>query len=113
MKSAGNYLVTLTVTDYSSEVATATNVIQVTPALTTQLTANRTYISAGQSVHLTNVTQSGTNGNTYVYSSVPSTGVTFTGNNAKLVICSGGVTVIGTLDVATSPEMSFTVRVST
>ena len=78
----GNYVLTLTVNDISGEVATNSVEVDVTNALTTTLTANRTLISAGQSVYLTNTTTGGTNGNTYSYTSSPSTGVTFTGNNA-------------------------------
>ena len=83
--SAGTYNVTLKVTDLSGEVATSSVLITVNPVIThsqitVNLNANRTYISADQSVKFTNTTSGGTGGNTYSYSVSPSSGFTQSGN---------------------------------
>ncbi|MDE1859570.1 MAG: hypothetical protein KGH67_03515, partial [Candidatus Micrarchaeota archaeon] len=68
---SGKYNVTLTVNDISGEVAASNSLINVTAALTTQLFANRTPISAGQSVSFTNATSGGTGSNSYQYTVDP------------------------------------------
>ena len=64
--------------------------------LTTLLTANRTSIIAGQSVHLTNVTAGGVGPYTYTYSVKPNNSVTFNDNNA-LFADSGSYSVMLTV----------------
>ncbi|MDE1865859.1 MAG: hypothetical protein KGH94_04455 [Candidatus Micrarchaeota archaeon] len=70
-------LVTLNVSDLSGETNSSVLEIGVTPPLTTQLIANRTYISADQGVSFTNVTLNGTGNNNYIISVKPSEGVIF------------------------------------
>ncbi len=71
--SAGTYTVSLGVKDATGETANATDEqqITVTPPLETTLTANWTYISAGQSVKFSNSTSGGTGGTTYTYTLNP------------------------------------------
>ncbi len=71
---AGNYLITINVTDLSGEKANATAKITVTPPLTLNVTANRTFISADQKVHFTNSTTGGTGSNVYSYNITPKSG---------------------------------------
>ncbi len=68
--TAGNYSVTVYVTDLSGEKANATFNVTVTPALTINLTANRTFISQGQLVSFQNTTSGGTGDNQYNYTLV-------------------------------------------
>ena len=78
--TAGNYVVTLTTNDLTGEVATSNVLIQVTPPLTTTVTANRTYVSAGQNVAFWNVSTGGTGSDVNTYSVSPTTGTTVNGN---------------------------------
>ena len=108
--TAGNFIITVNANDLTGEAASNSVTIDVTNALTTQLTANTTSITAGQSVHFTNMTQGGTGGNTYTYTSNPSTGVTFTGNNA-LFANSGNYVVTLTVNDITGETASNSVTI--
>ncbi len=64
--TSGYYNVSLGVTDTTGEIANSTNVtVDVTPPIEINLTANWTYISAGQSVLFTTIASGGTGGNIY------------------------------------------------
>lgn len=77
--SAGSYVINLRVTDISGENYSSNATITVTPPLEISLNANRTYISADQSVTLTNTTSGGTGSNQYSYT-YDCNGVTQTAN---------------------------------
>ena len=76
----GSYNVTIHVKDISGETNQSSKIITVTPPVTLNLTANRTYISADQSVKLSNVTTGGTGSNVWTYTLNNSKGVSQTGN---------------------------------
>lgn len=76
----GSYVVALNVTDQSGETNQSTINVQVNNTLETELFANVSTVTQGQSISFSNTTSGGTGGNTYTLSVNNTNGTTIAGN---------------------------------